>query len=312
MQPESDRWSAGLTLHDLGRLPVVAGAVAALVTFAVSPVDTASAAGAAQTAAIAAGAAGAAAPSSATPAAPPAVVTVELRGGRVIRGALRLIQPRRYLVQGEEDLYEVSGDEITAVDGRPGPPPMRTPNPPLIEYQTYELVAPGGDVELWTQLHFKNESQTVVTYVQWGAKQQEIELYRAMVVYDSYGRQAAVRIEPRAGTELYDVFVDLAVPVVPGETVTLSQRLRYPGRARQRDGVFSLTFNGDFPEDRLYLRKVQLPAGARIERVEPPPALRFEHQRAPVIVWRRYFPAHARVPLTVTYRLAAAGTTHDR
>jgi hypothetical protein len=63
-------------------------------------------------------------------------------------------------------------------------------------------------------------------------------------------------------------------------------------------------FSGDFPEDRIYHRKIVLPAGAKIESVSPEPWLNFEHGDRQVIVWHRYYPRGEEFPLTVNYKLS--------
>lgn len=236
----------------------------------------------------------------------PRNVRVELKNGKVIEGVIRQIEDSQFLVQTGEELYEITGEEIAAVDGRPGAPADLSSSRRLLRYETYEVVATNGDVELWTKLRLTNESSRVWTYIQWGAKERELSMFRTMRAFDQFGNALAHRIEPRAGSELYNVIVDLVVPVAPGEELALAERLTNPGMARRDDdsGGFVLTFAGDFPEDRIHTRKVRLPRGARVETVEPEPSFQFEHEGSPIIVWRHYYPEGEEFPLTVAYRLA--------
>jgi len=244
------------------------------------------------------GIAGAAMPSG------PAPVTVELRDGRVIEGVLRQIETSRYLLQSGPALYEMTGDEIARVDGREGPPPPASDTPPPVRSDTYEVVRPDGDVELWVTLRSVNDTPRVWTFVQWRAKPHELEMMRSMAAYDAYGHHLTHRVEPHPGSDLHHVIVDLEVPIAPGESALLTRRYLRRDSVTEADEGYVFRFAGDYPEDRIVQRKVRLPRGAEVVRVEPPPVQQFEHEGHPIIVWRRYFPRQVTDPQTIVYRLA--------
>jgi hypothetical protein len=236
-------------------------------------------------------------------------VRVELQDGTRLEGYLRRIQPSLYLVQSGDRLYEIADYEIASVDGRAGAPPPQPAAAPLVRSDVYQVVRPNGDVEEWHHLDATNETGKVWTFLRWGATERELDQVKRMEVYDTYQHRLPHRVEPRAGSDVYDVTVDLAVPIAPGESMNVTQRYLFPGMARRQGDRFTLTFAGDFPEDRIHQRKVQLPPGARVQSIDPAPAERFEHDGSTIIVWRRYYPRGVRFPLTVVYQLPAeAGT----
>jgi hypothetical protein len=228
---------------------------------------------------------------------------VRLHSGQVLEGAVRQIQPSLYLVQTDDQLYEITGEEIETVDGKPGVSELPVSQERLLRYEGFEVVAPNGDVELWSRFQTTNESSQVWTYVEWGAAEWELEMYRTMEAYDKYGHRLQHRIEPRSTKGQYSVIVDLQVPLAPGESVDLATKYLEPGQAHREGDGFRLSFVGDFPDDRIYLRKVELPQGAEIEKVEPDATLTFQHEGHPIVVWRRYYPKGEKFPLTVVYRV---------
>ncbi len=240
-------------------------------------------------------------------------VVLELKDGTTFRGEIRQVEPSVYVVQTPDEIAEITGaemrkylvtrtegeiDEIIAQIERAAVTGER-----ILRYETFEVITHNGDVDFWSHTQSRNESSKVLTYIQWGAKERELDRYRTMTAFDKYGNRLTSRIEPREGTDLYNVIVDLAVPVLPGEKVDLAMRYVNKGFAKKDGDTFHFTFSGDFPEDRIYHRKVVLPAGAKIKSVEPKPWLQFEHDGRTVIVWHRYYPKFQELPLTVTYEL---------
>jgi hypothetical protein len=226
---------------------------------------------------------------------------VELADGRTLDGVLRPVTHGLYLLQADDALYELDGREIGAVDGVPGPPLLADAEP-LAFVSSYRIVRPDGDVEVWSSQSQENRTNKLLTWLRWGAAPHELEAYRTMSAFDVYGNRLAHRLEPREGSDVHDVIVDFAVPVMPGESVEISFRTVQKGMAALADGVWTFTFAGDCPEDRLQDLKLRLPDGAEVLSVSP--AVRvIEHDGAPLVFWRRYYPEGARFPLTVTYRL---------
>jgi len=226
---------------------------------------------------------------------------VELVDGRTLTGLLRPVTHGLYLLQAEDALYELDGREIGAVDGVPGPPVL-TDAAPLAFVTSFRNVLPDGDVEIWSSQSRENRGRTLLTWLKWGAAAHELEAYRTMVAFDAYGNRLGHRLEPREGTDLHDVIVDFEIPVMPGETVEIAFRTLHERQATFADGVWTFTYAGYCPEDRVQDLKLRLPAGAEVLSVSPPVRV-IEHDDAPLIFWRRYYPQGAELPLTVTYRL---------
>jgi hypothetical protein len=229
---------------------------------------------------------------------------IELHSGEVLRGNVRLVHPGMYLIQTTDHLYEVGSDEISSVNGQPGPPQLTPESGRLILQSSYNIILPNGDMWNWDKREFTNAGKTVWTHVSWGAKKSELDMFWRMEAYDAYGHRLQHRIEPREKSDLYNVIVDLTIPVMPGEQTTLTCRYFHPGGVKRQGDLFTYTFMGDFPEDRIYYGKVQLPPGAEIERVDPQPIIQCTHEGHLNLAWRRYYPRYESSPLTVVYRLA--------
>jgi hypothetical protein len=82
-----------------------------------------------------------------------------------------------------------------------------------------------------------------------------------------------------------------------------SLRFEFPGQISCDGRKCRNQFWGDFPEDRLLTRRVELPVGAKVLSVDPEPNLQFEHLGQTVVVWRRYYPAKTGFPLVVEYEM---------
>ena len=228
---------------------------------------------------------------------------VRLHDGRVLKGSLRQIQPSLYLVQTETLLCEITGAEIAAVNGTPGLPTLPGAGERLVRAAMYEVIRPNGDAELWTETQTVNTGSRVWTAISFGAAEHELDLIATLQAFDGHGNCLEHRISERPDRSYHEVTVDLVVPILPGEEVHLARRYLDAGRARREGDRYVLRFGGDFSEDRINCRKVQLPPGATVLLTDPEPTYRCEHQGAPILYWRRYYPRGARVPVTIEYRL---------
>lgn len=227
-------------------------------------------------------------------------VEVRLADGRTLTGALRPIDDATYLLQTDDALLELTGSQIREVDGRRDLP--RPDGRHLVRSSCYEVLRADGSVESWNTFHASNDGRAMLTSLQWGAAPHEMEKYRTLKVLDPWGNTLRHRFEPRPGTDIQNVIVELAVPVPPGGSVELSTSMIRP-RGAVRDGdVWTCTFPGDFPDDRLYSRLLRLPPGAEVVAVEPEVRVH-KHDGASFVSWRRYYPKEAMFPLTVKYRL---------
>lgn len=226
---------------------------------------------------------------------------VELKGGKTLTGVLRPVLDSIYLLQTEETLYELSGSEIVRVDGGTDLPRIDTRRK-FAATSSYNRLLPSGDLEISSTMTIRNRGKHIQTTVQWGAAPHEVRMYETMRTLDIYGHELDYRLEPRGGTNVMNVIVDLEVPVMPGEDMDLSIRLLHRGSATEQDGVWTYTHWGDYAEDRLQHLKVELPAGAEILSVNPPVRV-VEYDGRQFVFWRRYYPKGEQYPLTVSYRL---------
>jgi hypothetical protein len=228
-------------------------------------------------------------------------VTVKVRGlGDPVEGWLRKIDDSRWVLQGPDRYYEIDGADIESVDGRKGEP--KDSGKRVLPFTSYDEVLPDGGVLSWNRMEIVHRERRPMTYVQWGAKPHELEwTYNDFHLFDDYGNELEVERTPREDGGL-SLRAELAVPVCENEKLTLVSRNVVKQWAWEENGVWTLSHNGDFPDDRLWVRKVRLPEGAEVLTVSPDADL-FEHDGAPIVLWRRYYPKGVILPLTVTYRL---------
>jgi hypothetical protein len=99
------------------------------------------------------------------------------------------------------------------------------------------------------------------------------------------------------------VFVDLKVPVLPGEEMSHSHRFTEKNYAKRQNGIWIYKHRGDYPESRLVIKMVRLPQGAEIVNISPEPVKKFEHNGHSYVAWRRYYVKGEVVPLTIEYKL---------
>ena len=226
---------------------------------------------------------------------------VELTSGKTLTGVLRPVIEGLYLLQTDETLYELSGGEIKSVDGREGAPRIDN-GENFAHTNSYRRLLPSGDVEISQSMTIRNRGKKIQTTVRWGAGPHELYMYETMTALDAYGNTLDYRLEPRHGTDTHNIIVSLDVPVMPGEDMDLMVKLIERNAASVKDGVWSYTHWGDYSEDRLQNLKVELPAGSEVLSVNPPVRV-VEFDGKSLVFWRRYYPKHARFPLTVTYKL---------
>ncbi len=225
---------------------------------------------------------------------------VRLTDGRTLTGTLRPIDDATYLLQTDDALLELTGSQIREVDGRRDLP--RPEGRRLVRSSCYEVLRADGSAETWNTFHVENGGRALQTRVEWGVAPHEMETFRTLKVVDPWGNALPHRFEPRPGSDVQSVIVELVVPILPGESVELATSMIRP-RSSVRDGdLWTCTYPGDFSDDRLYSRLLRLPPGAEIVSVEPEVRVH-EHGGASFVSWRRYYPKGAMFPLTVTYRL---------
>jgi len=221
-----------------------------------------------------------------------------------IVGYLRQVSESRYFLQSDGlqgcVTYDIPRSSIASVDGQESIPEGVQGTSRLIDYSTLEIIRPDGDVEVWSNTVVKTKLGPV-TEVTFNAKPEELPRYREMEAFDQYGNRLDVNIAP-GRDDLFQITIPLAVPAGHKEDVVLTLKTVRHQAAVLEDGVWTYTRNTQFPEDRLYVRKVRLPSGATF--------ISASHYARPwrdvepqTIYWRRYCPARTDDLMTVTYRL---------
>lgn len=231
--------------------------------------------------------------------------TVLLKGhDEPIVGYLRQVSESRFFLQSDDDAqsvtYEVGRSSIVSVDGRDEIPDAARGGGQVVEYSTLETILPNGDVEYWYQQR-TTARRAPLTRVTWGVLPRELAMYETLEVFDQWGNRLHHAIV-KESEDLYRAVVTLEVPVGFNEDVVLNKRILLRGAAVRDGDLWTYARNTDFPEDRIFSRKVRLPAGAEFVSAS--------HHRTPwtdveplTVYWRRYCPEGTSDVMRVTYRL---------
>ncbi|MBK7702383.1 MAG: hypothetical protein IPI34_05540 [bacterium] len=142
-------------------------------------------------------------------------VEVRLADGRTLEGTLRPIDDASFLLQTDDALLELAGSQIREVDGRRDLP--RPEGRRLVRSSCYEVLRPDGSAEAWNTIRVENGGRGLQTRVEWG-----VAPTRWRRSARPWGNTLAHRFEPRPGSDVQSVVVELAVPVLPGESVELA------------------------------------------------------------------------------------------
>lgn len=221
-----------------------------------------------------------------------------------IVGYLRQVSESRFFLQSDDDVqsvtYEIGRSAIESVDGRDEIPDAARGEDAVVEYATLETILPNGDVEYWYQ-HRATAKRAPLTKVTWGVLPRELPMYESLEVFDQWGNRLHHAIV-KESKDLYLAVVTLEVPVGFNEDVVLNKRILLRGAAVRDGDLWTYARNTDFPEDRIFSRKVRLPEGAEFVSAS--------HHRTPwsdveplTVYWRRYCPEGTSDVMRVTYRL---------
>jgi len=239
-------------------------------------------------------------PAGSAPATEP--VTVQLSGiDHPLVGHLRQINDSRFLLQGEKQYYEFSGDQILTVDGRDEVPDSVRGTGRLIASSFYEKILPGGDVEVWSRNDVVNDTPRMLTSTSWGVADWELEQTQEKEIYDAYGNRLNLQVVPGVDGK-HQAVVEFLVPVAPTETMGLVVKTLKRGASAIDGDTWRYTFNVDFSEDRTFLRKIELPNGATI-RATYAGCRSLVHGGKVFLLSQRYYPANTVDPLTIEYTL---------
>jgi hypothetical protein len=226
-----------------------------------------------------------------------------LGNGEKLEGYIRPLDEGKFLIQTKDVYLEVAPSQIVQVDGSSDLTGLFRENQiPLLTYRTYEELGPDGNLTYYSHFTRKNSSEEIITELKWGKAPHELTMYQDEKVYDEFGNELSMREMSRddGGRQ---VFVNLAVPILPGEEMSFSNRFTWKDYAKQKDGIWTYKHSGDYPENRLVIKMVRLPQGAEIVNISPEPVKNFEHNGYRYVAWRRYYVKEEVVPLTIEYKL---------
>lgn len=229
-------------------------------------------------------------------------VSVLLKGhDQPIDGFLRNISDSRFLLQGEDVYYEFPQNQIVSVDGRADIPDHVYGQRRLIFSSFYEKILPNGDVEVWLRVDSKNTGSTMLTTTDWGVGPHELAEARERSVFDGFGNRLRLELVP-AENGLYRQIAHLVVPIAPRETISLALKTVRQDAVRREGDDLVYKFNVGFSEDRYLFRKVELPAGAELQKAYHG-CQGLVHDGRHILVSQHYYPAFAEEPLVIRFRM---------
>jgi hypothetical protein len=233
----------------------------------------------------------------------PSSQKIILQNGKILEGYIRPLDEGKFLIQTKGVYLEVTPNQIVQVDGSSDLTGLFRENQiPLLTYRTYEELNSQGDISTYSHFTRRNSSDQIITKLDWGKAPHELTLYQDEKVYDEFGNELFMQ-ETNRDNGGRQVSVDLAVPILPGEEMSLSHRFVWKDFATQKNGTWIYKHAGDYPEDRLVVKMVRLPLGAEIINISPEPVKNFEHNGYRYVAWRRYYVKGEVVPLTIEYKL---------
>ena len=234
--------------------------------------------------------------------------SVKLRDGQTHVGQLIRLQAGRYLLQTGGTLLELNEDEIDpstfASRGRGEAQPAQ----PVVETRSYDELHVDGTATMHWEMQLENTSQRAVTELKWGLAPWERATVDRREYRDPFGNQLTPRYDPpreewsKNPDARVQVDLPLAVPVAPGETMTISAQETSVRCQEVKDG-FRYRNMGNYAEDRLVWLKVRLPHDAKVQSITPKPTARFTQDDYEYVMWRRYFKAGQETPLEILYAL---------
>jgi hypothetical protein len=233
---------------------------------------------------------------------------IQLSDGTTHSGLLLPLRESSYLLQSADHCLILSADEITSVDGKPvSDPGIPTggANPPIQE--TFEIIEPDGRVTFHHRMKTTNSSDQLRTHLQWGLAPHEFGDLGDYTVMDAFGNVLPYEVTDHSDRRKM-VRVELVRPILPGETIEKIVIIGNFTSVTATDTGFLFRNMGDYPDNRLVTRTVQLPRGAAIQSISPQPLHVTELDGHPTVVWRRYFRKAEQIPWEIEYQLADQAT----
>ena len=228
---------------------------------------------------------------------------IVLENGERLEGYIRPLDEGKFLIQTKDVYLEVTANQIFQVDGSSNLTEIFRGNErPLLTYRTYEELDSEGSITWYSHFTIRNLWDKIITEFDWGKGPHELDLYQDERVYDQFGNELSMREVSRddGGRQ---VFVDLKVPILPGEEMSHSHRFTEKNYAKRKNEMWIYKHRGDYPKNRLVVKMVRLPLGAEIVNISPEPVKNFEHNGYSYVAWRRYYVKGEVVPLTIEYKL---------
>lgn len=229
---------------------------------------------------------------------------IVLADGKTVEGTMLRLEPGRYLVQSETRCLILTADEIRKIDGKaPAPDALPTEGSIPRTQETFESISPGGVIELRSTIAVVNRGETILSKVDWGVAAHEIGQLERTRVIDAYGNETPMKVEDDPSIQGKRVRVEFARPVLPGEQARLTTIIAGWSAVKQEGSSWHYKMNGDYPDDRLVTRSVQLPSGARVVSISPEPAHTVTVAGRTLVIWRRYFVPGEVIPWEIRYEL---------
>ncbi len=231
--------------------------------------------------------------------------TIKLKNGTVYSDAILVkLSPATYILQTPKALLELTDEELAAESARAA---RNHGRPPVVAHDFNEIHADGTVTSYWT-LPLVNNGRKAITETRWGLAPWE----RSHAEKRHYVDDRGVSLQPEYSPPIsrwpddtkrrIQVTLPLAVPLAPGERTTFTGSETTNWTRRTEEGIV-FSHPGDYAEDRLVWRKVQLPLGAHIVRISPRPSARFKHGGHEYVMWRRFYKKGEVYPMEVVYTL---------
>jgi hypothetical protein len=229
---------------------------------------------------------------------------VELKDGKSVEGILMTLQSGTYLLQTKDESLIVPIDEIRSVDGKaPAMPDLPVSDRVPRLQETFEDVSADGRIELHSTHERLNSGAQIISRVNWGLAKHELWMLDAYRVVDEYGNDLPYEVEDDPSIDGKRIWVHLARPVLPGESLRLTTIVHQKEGVRREGAGWVYRMGGDYPDDRLVKRSVRLPEGAHVVSVSPEPLHQLTSGNRTLVVWRRYFLQGEVIPWEIRYTL---------
>ncbi|NCQ35114.1 hypothetical protein GW813_08610 [bacterium] len=232
--------------------------------------------------------------------------TVKLKDGTTYPDAVLVrLTPATYIIQTTDNLFQVSQDDLApatlkAAESRPGLAPLIS--------NTYAEVHADGTVTSYFTIPIINRGKKAMTTTRWGLAPWERSHAAGRHYVDDRGvtltpdYSPGVEKWPAHPQERVQVTLPLAVPLAPGERMTLTGS-ETAVWIHDTDQGHVFRFPGDYAEDRMVWLKVRMPSGAHVSAMTPAPSASFTHDGHEYLMWRHFFKKGEKFPLEILYTL---------